>query len=177
VPSLFATCVFFVQLFAGFWKTLYNLEDVYDSKSPESRGLNRSPHNLAFGTLFFWLPFAVLATAFVGGAQTENSVRRILERLRIDVQNLQADENSRRSSPGPQPPSEAVQSSSSSELSVRDGIPSHSRANGYLGSGDTIEPITSNGRPPAAHERLSNTRIVDPPTAALNNNHSGQRRS
>lgn len=79
VPSIVATLVFFTQLFAGFWKTLDNIEN------HPRESLNRTPHNIAFGALYFWLPFAVLTTAIVGGAQTENSVPRILNRLRNDT--------------------------------------------------------------------------------------------
>lgn len=79
LPSFVATLIFFTQLFAGFWKTLDNIED-----HPRD-SLNRTPHNIAFGALYFWLPFAVLTTAIVGGAQTENSVPRILNRLRNDT--------------------------------------------------------------------------------------------
>ena len=79
LPSIVATLVFFAQLFAGFWKTLDNIED-----KPRD-ALNRTPHNIAFGALYFWLPFAVLTTAIVGGAQTQNSVPRILNRLRNDT--------------------------------------------------------------------------------------------
>lgn len=82
--------MFFVQVFAGFWKTLNTVGDSYDGANPEARGLNEAPHNIAFGTLFFWLPFAVLATAYVGGAQTENSVPRILGRLRRDAKDIHA---------------------------------------------------------------------------------------
>ena len=82
LPSFVATLVFFTQLFAGFWKTLDN----FDERPREY--LNRAPHNIAFGALYFWLPFAVLTTAFVGGAQTENSVPRILKRLRDDTKTL-----------------------------------------------------------------------------------------
>lgn len=79
LPSFVATLAFFTQLFAGFWKTLDNLD-------VRPRGdLNRTPHNIAFGALYFWLPFAVLTTAIVGGAQTENSVPRILNHLRDDT--------------------------------------------------------------------------------------------
>ena len=77
-----ATLVFFVQIFAAFWKTLGNIGNQPDPSNPTSIGLNRTPHNIAFGALYFWLPFAVLGTAYVGGAQTENSVPRILTSLR-----------------------------------------------------------------------------------------------
>ena len=100
LPSFIATLVFFVQVFAAFWKTLENLGNSYDDSNPASTGLNRAPHNIAFGALYFWLPFAVLATAHVGGAQTENSVPRILERLRLDTREVFA-EGSRESSPAP----------------------------------------------------------------------------
>lgn len=50
--------------------------------------MNRAPHNIAFGALYFWLPFAVLSTAIVGGAQTQNSVPRILNRLREDTEEI-----------------------------------------------------------------------------------------
>lgn len=86
LPSSVATLVFFTQLFAGFWKTLNN----FDSRPREE--LNRAPHNIAFGALYFWLPFAVLTTAIVGGAQTENSVPRILNRLRMDANKIFSDE-------------------------------------------------------------------------------------
>ncbi|MCJ1262678.1 hypothetical protein MMC22_002548 [Lobaria immixta] len=82
LPSCVATLVFFTQLFAGFWKTLDNFDD-----RPRDE-LNRAPHNIAFGALYFWLPFAVLTTAVVGGAQTENSVPRILNRLRMDANKI-----------------------------------------------------------------------------------------
>lgn len=83
-----ATLVFFAQLFAAFWKTLDQVGDHPDSENPESLNLNRSPHNIAFGALYFWLPFAVLSTAIVGGAQTQNSVPRILNRLREDAEEI-----------------------------------------------------------------------------------------
>lgn len=86
LPSFVATLVFFTQLFAGFWKTLDN----FDSRRRED--LNRAPHNIAFGALYFWLPFAVLTTAIVGGAQTENSVPRILNRLRDDTNKIFSDQ-------------------------------------------------------------------------------------
>lgn len=47
--------------------------------------MNRVPHNIAFGALYFWLPFAVLSTAIVGGAQTQNSVPRILNHLTEEI--------------------------------------------------------------------------------------------
>ena len=50
--------------------------------------MNRTPHNIAFGALYFWLPFAVLSNAIVGGAQTQNSVPRILNRLREDTEEI-----------------------------------------------------------------------------------------
>lgn len=83
-----ATLVFFAQLFAAFWKTLDQVGNHPDSENPESLALNRAPHNIAFGALYFWLPFAVLSTAIVGGAQTQNSVPRILNRLREDTEEI-----------------------------------------------------------------------------------------
>lgn len=85
LPSFVATLIFFTQLFAGFWKTLINVGHNPDPANFASTNINRTPHNIAFGALYFWLPFAVLATAIVGGAQTENSVPRILNRLRNDT--------------------------------------------------------------------------------------------
>ena len=80
--------MFFLQLTAGFWKTLNAVGHQYEPTNPASIGMNRVPHNIAFGALYFWLPFAVLLTAYVGGAQTENSVPRILERLRSETDAL-----------------------------------------------------------------------------------------
>ena len=85
LPSAASTCVFFIQLTASFWKTLNALEgdDTYDKSNPVSAGLNRAPHNIAFGALFFWLPFVVLLTAWVGGCNTPHLVPEILDCLRI----------------------------------------------------------------------------------------------
>ena len=80
--------MFFTQIFAGFWKTLDSLSETYDESNPVSQGLNRTPHNIAFGVLFFWLPFAVLMTAYVGGSQTSHLVPRVLESFRQDVDDL-----------------------------------------------------------------------------------------
>lgn len=88
LPSFVATLVFFAQLFAAFWKTLDVVGDHPDIDNSPSLNVNRAPHNIAFGALYFWLPFAVLSTAIVGGAQTENSVPRILNRLREDTEEI-----------------------------------------------------------------------------------------
>lgn len=88
LPSFVATLVFFAQLFAAFWKTLDQVGDHPDFDNPSSLNVNRAPHNIAFGALYFWLPFAVLSTAVVGGAQTQNSVPRILIRLREDTEKI-----------------------------------------------------------------------------------------
>lgn len=50
--------------------------------------MNRVPHNIAFGALYSSLPFAVLSTAIVGGAHTQNSVPRILNRLREETEEI-----------------------------------------------------------------------------------------
>lgn len=83
-----ATLVFFAQLFAAFWKTLDQVGDHPEIDNPFSLNVNHAPHNIAFGALYFWLPFAVLSTAIVGGAQTQNSVPRILNRLREDTDEI-----------------------------------------------------------------------------------------
>lgn len=88
LPSFVATLVFFAQLFAAFWKTLDQVGDHPEIDNPSSLNVNRAPHNIAFGALYFWLPFAVLSTAIVGGAQTQNSVPRILNRLREDTEEI-----------------------------------------------------------------------------------------
>ena len=90
LPSVAAALVFFFQLFASFWKTLDTLGDTYDASNPESAGLNRAPHNIAFGALFFWLPFVVLLTALVGGSQTSHLVPRVLEDFRKDFEKSHA---------------------------------------------------------------------------------------
>lgn len=82
LPSAAASIVFLIQIFAGFWKTLATLSDTYQKSNPVSAGLNRAPHNIAFGTLFFWLPFVVLLTALVGGSQTSHMIPRVLENFR-----------------------------------------------------------------------------------------------
>ena len=82
LPSAISTLVFFVQIFAGFWKTLDNIDDTFDPTNAVSRGLNRAPHNIAFGALFFWLPLAVLMTALVGGSQTAQLMPRVLQSFR-----------------------------------------------------------------------------------------------
>lgn len=86
-----ATLVFFAQLFAAFWKTLNQVGDHPETDNPSSLTVNYTPHNIAFGALYFWLPFAVLSTAIVGGAQTQNSVPRILNRLREDTEEIFGD--------------------------------------------------------------------------------------
>lgn len=83
-----ATLVFFAQLFAAFWKTLDQVGDHPKIDNPFSLNVNHAPHNIAFGALYFWLPFAVLSTAIVGGAQTQNSVPRILNRLKEDTEEI-----------------------------------------------------------------------------------------
>ena len=88
LPSFVATLVFFAQLFAAFWKTLDQVGDHPEIDNPSSLNVNHAPHNIAFGALYFWLPFAVLSTAIVGGAQTQNSVPRILNRLREDTEEI-----------------------------------------------------------------------------------------
>lgn len=90
-PSLVTTVQFYFTLFAGLWKTYINLGHSYDPANEASVSINRTPHNIAFGAMYFWVPLAVLTTAFVGGAQTKNSVPRILERLRADVAALHRD--------------------------------------------------------------------------------------
>lgn len=91
LPSAISTLVFLVQISAGFWKILVNLGDTYDDTNPVSNGLNRAPHNIAFGALFFWLPLAVLMTALVGGSQTRYLMPRVLESFRHAVDMMQAD--------------------------------------------------------------------------------------
>lgn len=59
-PSVVATFVFFAQISAAWWKTFSSLGNHYDASDPASVGLNLTPHNIAFGTLYFWLPFTVL---------------------------------------------------------------------------------------------------------------------
>ena len=77
--------VFFAQIAASFWKTVYEIGSIADSSDPKTVNLNRVPHNIAFGVLYFWLPFVIILTAFVGGPQTENSVPRILNIFRADA--------------------------------------------------------------------------------------------
>ena len=89
LPSTAASLVFLIQISAGFWKTLSAISDTYDGTNPVSAGLNRAPHNIAFGTLFFWLPFVVLLTAFVGGSQTSHLIPRVLEDFRHDLERSQ----------------------------------------------------------------------------------------
>ena len=86
LPSVATTGVSFIQLFSSFWKTLDAIGDTYEQKVPASAGLNRTPHNIAFGALFFWLPFVVLLTAVVGGSQTSHLVGRVLEDFRKDYE-------------------------------------------------------------------------------------------
>lgn len=88
LPSVAAGLVFVIQITAGFWKTLSATSDTYDSSNPVSAGLNRAPHNIAFGTLFFWLPFVVLMTALVGGSQTSHMIPRVLEDFREELTRL-----------------------------------------------------------------------------------------
>ncbi|MCJ1398986.1 hypothetical protein MMC11_002188 [Xylographa trunciseda] len=85
LPSVITSIVFFAQIAASFWKTLYNIGEFPDPSNPETVNLNRVPHNIAFGVLYFWLPFVIILTAFVGGPQTENSVPRILNIFRGDA--------------------------------------------------------------------------------------------
>ena len=88
LPSTIATLQFFIMLTAGFWKTLAQVGNTVDIHNAFSIGINQTPYNIAFGTLYFWIPFAVLTTAHVGGAQTINSVPRILSNLRRDITDL-----------------------------------------------------------------------------------------
>jgi hypothetical protein len=87
LPSAVSSLVFLTQLFASFWKTLDTLSNTYDKSNPVSAGLNRAPHNIAFGALFFWLPLVVLMTALVGGSQTSHMIPRVLEDFRRDFAN------------------------------------------------------------------------------------------
>ena len=66
--------------------------DSYDHSNPVSAGLNRVPHNIAFGGLCFWLPFVVLLTALVGGSQTSHCVPRVLENFRKSFKKTHARE-------------------------------------------------------------------------------------
>ena len=94
LPCVITSIVFFAQIAASFWKTLYNIGDSPDPSNPDTVNLNRVPHNIAFGVLYFWLPFVIILTAFVGGPQTENSVPRILNIFRADaIQIFQRDLN------------------------------------------------------------------------------------
>jgi hypothetical protein len=172
LPSLFGTMAFFVQIFAGFWKTIDNLGDAYEEANPASRDLNRAPHNLAFGTLYFWLPFAVLATAFVGGAQTENSVPRILERLRLDVQELQADEFNRRTSAISQSRPGIGPSNRSSANPLRDGNPYLSPANQHSNLRQINGHASTAGSLLAAHETPSRVSFAD--ATAFHSDNSSQ---
>lgn len=74
LPSFASTVVFVFQVFASFWKTLNALGDTYDEDNLVSKGLNRTPHNIAFGTLFFWLPVPILLIALVGTPTRRQSV-------------------------------------------------------------------------------------------------------
>ncbi|MCJ1384674.1 hypothetical protein MMC17_007792 [Xylographa soralifera] len=85
LPSVITSIVFFAQIAASFWKTLYDIGESPDPSNPDTVNLNRVPHNIAFGVLYFWLPFVIILTAFVGGPQTENSVPRILNIFRGDA--------------------------------------------------------------------------------------------
>ena len=88
LPASGTFASFLIHLSAGFWNTLNQVGDTYDPSNPVSAGLNRSPHNIAFGALFFWLPFVVLMTGLVGGSQTSHMIPRILEELRQDLDDL-----------------------------------------------------------------------------------------
>lgn len=88
LPSIAAGLVFVIQITAGFWKTLSATSDTYDKSNPVSAGLNRAPHNIAFGALFFWLPFVVLMTALIGGSQTSHMIPRVLEDFREELARL-----------------------------------------------------------------------------------------
>ena len=85
LPSIVTSIVFFAQIAASFWKTLYEIGDTPNPSDPNTVNFNRVPHNIAFGVLYFWLPFVIILTAFVGGPQTENSVPRILNIFRADA--------------------------------------------------------------------------------------------
>ena len=86
LPSVASGAVFLAQISAGFWKTLNALGDEYQASNPVSAGLNRAPHNIAFGILFFWLPFAVLLTALVGGSQNSQLIPQVLQNFRCDFE-------------------------------------------------------------------------------------------
>ena len=102
LPSAISTLVFLVQISAGFWKILLNLGETYDDTNPVSHGLNRAPHNIAFGALFFWLPLAVLMTALVGGSQTRYLMPRVLQSFRHAVEFAQEDQRVRIHLVGPE---------------------------------------------------------------------------
>lgn len=89
LPSVASILQFLIQVSAGFWKVLSaNTGDAYDPSNAASEGLNRAPHNIAFGVLFFWLPIAVMMTAWIGGSQTPHLVPRELENFALDVREL-----------------------------------------------------------------------------------------
>ena len=85
LPASGAFASFLIHLSAGFWNTIDQVGDTYDPSNPVSAGLNRSPHNIAFGALFFWLPFVVLMTGLVGGSQTSHMIPQVLADLRKDL--------------------------------------------------------------------------------------------
>ena len=91
----------------GLWKTLNAVGDRYDERNPVSAGLNRAPHNIAFGVLFFWLPFVVLMTCVIGGSQTSQVVPEVLESLRIESERLWKEEKLSRSD-AQHPPGEST---------------------------------------------------------------------
>lgn len=88
LPASGAFASFLIHLSAGFWNTLDQVGDTYDPSNSVSAGLNRSPHNIAFGALFFWLPFVVLMTGLVGGSQTSHMIPQVLKELRRDLNDL-----------------------------------------------------------------------------------------
>ena len=88
LPSSAAIVSFLIHISAGFWNTLNRIGDTYDPSNPVSSGLNRTPHNIAFGALLFWLPFAVLMTSLVGGSQTKHMIPQVLEDLRRDLNRI-----------------------------------------------------------------------------------------
>lgn len=90
LPASGAFASFLIHLSAGFWNTLNQVGDTYDPSNPVSAGLNRSPHNIAFGASFFWLPFVVLMTGLMGGSQTSHMIPRVLEELRQDLDELKS---------------------------------------------------------------------------------------
>lgn len=76
LPILVALAFFVLAFIIAFAKATADL--------PDNKNV-RTPHNIAFGAIYFWILPVVTLASIIGASQSQNAVPRILERLQEDV--------------------------------------------------------------------------------------------